>query len=124
MSGNFDIIRYLSGLTAFVFDKAVLERIALERGVSEVDSYDSIEPKTRDLLKADLYFTAYTSPTTWGSYTHAHGSFSETNGSQTLSDKDKERLYNIFMSIYRKYDDPKMDELSDDGTLQWLSLED
>ena len=31
-----DIIQYLEGLTAFVFDKAVLTRIAVERDVMDV----------------------------------------------------------------------------------------
>ena len=113
MSGKFDILKYMSGLTAFVFDKDVLERIALERGVSEVDSFTDLDFKTRDLLKADLLFTAYVSPTTWSSY-------SQSNGAQMLSNKDRETLYNIFMSIYRKYEDPKMEEVNGDGTLEWL----
>ena len=50
MSGTFDIIRYMSGLTGFVFDKAVLERVALERGVAEVESYNDMDVRTRDLL--------------------------------------------------------------------------
>lgn len=120
MSGKFDIIKYLSGITAFVFDRDVLERIALERGVADVESFTDLDYKTRDLLKADLLFTAYVSPTTWASYTHAHGSYSQSNGAQTLSNKDRETIYNIFMSIYRKYDDPKAEEVIDDGTLQWL----
>ena len=120
MSGKFDILKYMSGLTAFVFDKDVLERIALERGVSEVESFTDHDFKTRDLLKADLLFTAYVSPTTWSSYSHSHGSYSQSNGAQMLSNKDRETLYNIFMSIYRKYEDPKMDEVNGDGTLEWL----
>ena len=120
MSGKFDIIKYLSGITAFVFDRDVLERIALERGVADVESFTDLDYKTRDLLKADLLFTAYVSPTTWASYTHSHGSYSQSNGAQTLSNKDRETIYNIFMSIYRKYDDPKAEEVIDDGTLQWL----
>ena len=48
MSGKFDILKYMSGLTAFVFDKDVLERIALERGVSEVESFTDLDFKTRD----------------------------------------------------------------------------
>ena len=59
MSGKFDILKYMSGLTAFVFDKDVLERIALERGVSEVESFTDLDFKTRDLLntfqKQDSY---------------------------------------------------------------------
>ena len=36
---EFDILQYMSGLTGFTFDKAVLVRIALERGVSAVTEY-------------------------------------------------------------------------------------
>ena len=42
MTRNFDIIDYLSGLTNFVFDKAVLNRVALDCGVSEVTEYGQL----------------------------------------------------------------------------------
>jgi hypothetical protein len=117
---NFDIIEYLSGLTGFLFSKEVLQRIALEREVSEVGDYSELDAKTKDLLKADLLYTAYVSPNVWASATRSHGSFSQTIGSQTTYTEDKERLYNIFMGIYRKYDDAKLEEMQDFGTLQWL----
>ena len=119
MTDKMDIIDYLSGLTGFVFDKAVLQRIALDRQVLNVNPKD-LDAKTKDLLRADLLYTAYISPNVWASHTHAHGSFSQTTGSQTIYNEDKERIYNVFMGIYRKYNDEKLEETDDSSTLQWL----
>lgn len=119
MAAKFDIIDYLSGLTGFIFDKAVLKRIALDRGVSDVTEYSQLDAMTKDLLLADLLFVAYYSPNVWASSTHSHGSYTQTNGSQTINSADKERIYNRFTAIYRKYDDEKLN-VTEDGTLQWL----
>ena len=111
MAQEFDIIKYISGLLAgFVFDKATLERIALDRGVMGVTSYEELDAKTKELLKADLAYSAYYSPSVWASSTQSHGSYSKSRGSQTVADNDKERLYNIFSSVYKKYDDPVLDQ--------------
>ena len=118
-----NIIEYLSGLTAYVFDKAVLKRIALDRGVLDIEDCSELDQKTKDLLKADLYYTAYLSPNVWASSTHSHGSFSQTIGSQTVYNEEKERLYNMFMKIYKQYDDDKLSEVStSDSNLQWLNI--
>lgn len=119
---TFDIIEYLSGLTQFVFDKAVLKRIAYDRGVIEVTDYEELDAKTRDLLRADLLYTAYISPNVWASSSQSHGSYTKTVGSQTIYTEDKERLYNTFVGIYKKYEDPMLEEVesSDSGSLQWL----
>ena len=58
MTDKMDIIDYLSGLTGFVFDKAVLKRIAVDRQVYYVDP-ETFEQKTKDLLYADLLYVAY-----------------------------------------------------------------
>ena len=116
-----NIIEYLSGLTAYVFDKAVLKSIALDRGVLNVDDCSTLDKQTKDLLKADLYYAAYLSPNVWASSTHSHGSFSQTIGSQTVYVEEKEKLYDMFMSIYKRYNDDKLLEVSASGsTLQWL----
>lgn len=121
MAIEFNILNYLSGLTGYVFDKDVLTRIAWERDVTDVTSYDELEQKTIDLLKADLLYAAYLSPNTWASSSNSHGSYSKSIGSQQISVTDKERLYNTFMAIYRKYDDDKCQEIEGScGTLQWL----
>ena len=122
MAQEFDIIKYISGLLAgFVFDKATLERIALDRGVMGVTSYEELDAKTKELLKADLAYSAYYSPTVWASSTQSHGSYSKSRGSQTVADKDKERLYNIFSSVYKKYDDPVLEQVeAEESNLQWM----
>lgn len=118
-----NIIEYLSGLTTFVFDKAVLERIALDRGVIGIEDCSTLDAKTKDLLRADLYYTAYLSPNVWASSKNQHGDFSVSVGGQTLSAKDKEKLYNFFTYIYRKYQDDKLSEVSaSDSNLQWISI--
>lgn len=118
-----NIIEYLSGLTAYVFDQAVLKRIALDRGVLDIDDCRELDKKTKDLLKADLYYVAYLSPNVWASSTHSHGSFSQTIGSQTVYNEEKERLYNMFMNIYKQYEDDKLSEVSaSDSNLQWLNI--
>lgn len=120
---RFDIIEYLAGLFAFTFDKTVLKRIALEREVSDVTDYEDIDAQTKDLLRADLMYTAYYSPNVWASSTQSHGSYTKTIGSQTIYAADRERLYNAFMSIYRKYNDDKLEEIEGStGTLQWLDI--
>lgn len=120
---EFDIIEYLSGLTGFVFDKAVLKRIAYDRGVIEVTDYEELDDKTKDLLKADLLFTAYFSPNIWASSTQSHGSYTKSIGGQTIYTADKERLYNTFVRIYSKYEDDKLEEIKDnEATLQWIDF--
>lgn len=121
MFDEFDIIEYLSGLTQYTFDKAVLKRIALERGVSEVEEFEELTKEQKDLLLADLLYTVYISPNTWASSTQSHGSYTKVIGSQTIHTADKERLYNHIVSIYSKYNDDKLQEIEDnDNNLQWL----
>lgn len=120
MADKFDIIEYLSGLTGFVFDKAVLKRIALDRGVYGISDYEDINVQDKELLRADLLYTAYLSPNVWASSTQSHGSFSQTIGSQTTYAEQKEKLYNAFIAVYKKYDDAKLEEIEESGNLQWL----
>ena len=122
MEDRFDILEYLSGLTSFVFDKAVLKRIALDRGVLSITSYSELDDKTKDLLRADLLLAAYLSPNVWASYTHSHGSYSQTTGSQTIYIEEKERIYNMLRNIYSKYDDAKLEEIGEEYTMDFLDI--
>ena len=122
MAIEFDIIKYLSGmLGGFVFDRATLEAIAFERGVTDVTSFDELDEKTKELLRADLARAAYYSPNVWASSTQSHGSYTKTTGSQTVYAQDRERLYNIFYNIYKKYEDNALQEIEkNDCNLQWI----
>ena len=110
---EFDILQYMSGLTGFTFDKAVLVRIALERGVAEVTEYDELTKRDRDLITADLLLTAYLSPNVWASYSQEHGSNKKGIGSQTMYNKDE--IHDWLRGIYEEYDDPMIDQLPDNS---------
>lgn len=122
MAIEFDIIKYLSGLLGgYVFDRATLEAIAWEREVTDVTSFDELDEKTKELLRADLARVAYYSPNVWASSSQSHGSYTKSIGSQTVYASEKQKLYNIFSAIYKKYDDKALEEIeSEDCNLQWI----
>lgn len=123
MAERFDIIEFLSGLTNYVFDKAVLKTIALGRDVADVTSYDELDKKTIELLEADLLYKAYYSPNVWASSSQSHGSYTRTVGRQTIYEAEKEKIYARLSFIYKKYDDEKLEEVEDlSGSLQWLDV--
>ena len=107
----------MSSLTGFVFDKPVLERIAQERGVTEVTSLEQLTQRDRDLILADLLFVIYTSPTQTSSISKKHGSFQLTIGSQYIS--DKRHIYELMNKLYAKWGDNRLDDLDEEG-LQWM----
>lgn len=116
----FDIIRYMSSLTGYVFDEAVLERIALERGVSEVKQFAELTQKDKDLVLADMLLVLYLSPTQTASLSKKHGSFSQTIGSQYIS--DKAGLLDLITKLYAKWGDDKLEDLGDMGNLEWIPM--
>lgn len=118
MNTTINIIEYMSGLTGFVFDKSVLRRIAFDRGVLNVEDCNVLTKQQKDLLLADLLYVAYCSPNVMASYSTSHGSFSKSIGSQTI---DKDRVYQMFMDIYRRYDDEKIQQIEGmSGNMVWL----
>ena len=121
MAENFDIIDYISGMTPFVFDKSVIKRIAYDRGVIGVEVYDMLDIQTKELLKADLLYEAYLSPDVWASSTNSHGSYTKTIGSQSIYATTKEKIYDVALGIYKKYEDPKLEEIkSANGSLEFI----
>lgn len=120
MDEQFNIYEYLSGLTGFYFDKAVLKRVAMERGVINATNLGDIDKKTRDLCLADLLYAMYMSPTSTPTNTKKHGNFTQTIGSQTIN--TKKDIWDICVHLYRKWGDEKLEEIENAGAnLQWLS---
>lgn len=106
-------------MTGFVFDKPVLERIAMERGVAEVTSFEQLTERDKDLVLADMLFVIYTSPTQTSSLSKSHGNFSQTIGSQYIS--DKKNIYELMMKLYSKWGDAKANTVNVGGEgLQWM----
>jgi hypothetical protein len=59
----------------------------------------------------------------WASSSQSHGSYTRSIGSQTLYEGDRERLYNIFSTIYKKYEDKALEEITDtDSTVQFIDV--
>lgn len=116
---QFDVITYMSSLTGYSFEKPVLERIAAERGVQDVISLEELSQRDRDLLLADMLFVLYTTPTQTPSLTKQHGAFSQTIGSQYIS--DKRNIYELMNKLYAKWSDPKLEDVTAAaGGLAWL----
>lgn len=117
---QFDIITYMSTLTGFTFENPVLERIAMERGVSDVKEFSQLQQRDKDLLSADLLFVIYTSPYQTSSLTKQHGAFSQTIGSQIIT--DKKGIYNLMTALYKKWNDDKLEIVEQmNGTLHWVN---
>lgn len=117
---QFDIIEYMKSLTGYSISDSVLKRIAIEREVLEVTDYKQLGQKEKDLILADILFVAYTSPYQTSSHTKQHGAFSQTIGSQIIT--DKKSLLNMIIAYYKKWNDEKLEAIENlNGGLQWLS---
>lgn len=107
---NFNIIDYLSGLTAYIFDKSVLVTIARDRGVADIQTYEELEQQQKDLLLADLLFKVYIGANSSASYSQSNGNSKIAVGSQTINDKTS--IYNTMYSLYSKWGDDKLSIVS------------
>lgn len=114
---EFNIIDYMSGLTGFVLDESILKRIALDRGVSETESYDELTEQDKDLLTADILLAVYQAGDELPSFQHQHGQFSTSTGKQTI--KDKEHICNLLRFYYGKWGDEKL-ALVPTSSLRWI----
>ena len=115
-----EIIDYMSSLTSYYFDRLVLERIAVERGVQDVKDITELTKKQKDLVFADMLLVLYLSPTQTASLSKKHGSFSQTIGSQYIS--DKAGLLDLITKLYAKWGDDKLEDLGDMGNLEWIPM--
>ena len=115
MAIAFDIIEYMSGLTGFVLDDTVLKRIAFDRGVSEVVSYEELTDRDKDLILADILISVYLAGYDLPSFQHQHGQFSTSIGKQTIKDKDS--LLALARRLYGKWDE---ELILPESSLQWM----
>ena len=119
---KFNIINYLAGMTGFVFDKDVLQRIALDCGVSEVIEYSELTQENKDRCMIALLRTILNTPYSTASHTSKHGEWQEQIGSQSLTAAFREDIRAQLKKLAQKYDDEELlEELEDMGaTLQWM----
>jgi hypothetical protein len=108
-------------LTGYNLKTSVLERIAIERGVIDIDNFGELTSKDRDLLLADILLAVYLLPSQSASISQSHNNFSQSIGSQVIT--DKRNIYDMMIGLYRKYNDEKLDSIEElEGGAQWLSI--
>ncbi|MDE5987233.1 MAG: hypothetical protein K2H16_08165 [Prevotella sp.] len=122
IDNKFNIIRYLAGMTGFVFDKDVLQRIAYDCGVAEVTDYSELAQEDKDRCKIALLRTILETPYSTASHTSKHGEWQEQIGSQSLTAAFREEIKAQLKKLAQKYDDEELlEELEGmDTNLQWM----
>lgn len=123
MSIKFDIIDYLSGLTAYVFDVSVLRRVAMDNGVAEVREYNELDAEQIDRCKMSLLETLVLAPSQSASQTNKHGEYQVQTGSQMLTDKTREAIKAELRMLYRRYGENERLQTLDsaDTTMEWIT---
>lgn len=122
MSGSFNIIGYLAGLTGFVFDKDVLTRVAVECGVSDITIYEDMTEEQKDFCKIALLETVLLTPHGTASHANKHGNYEYSVGSQTITEATLENIKGELRRLYKKHGLlDKLDALDDIRcNLQWM----
>lgn len=124
------VLEWLEASTMYSsFTEKNFVKIALDRGISpDADVYDEtvVTKKDRDLLTADLIYTAVLlRPSNTASLQQSHNGFSKSIGSEQDFYQDDKIQYAI--RIYKRYGDEKGEdlmELSESKKIKFKSIED
>ena len=119
---TFNIIDFIAGLYPYVFDIAVLRRVAYDCGVSEITEYSELTEEQKDRCKIALLETLVLNPYQTASQTSKHGEWQEQTGSQMTTAKNIESIKNELKRLYKKYgEDEKLEQLeSETANLEWM----
>jgi hypothetical protein len=107
------ILEWMRASTRYAMDDNTLEKIASDRFISDVSaSSDGLTEKQKELLTADIIFTAIVlSPSSVSSHSEQHNGFQRTVGAET--DNSQRQKITYAKLVYKKYDDPKFDILAE-----------
>ena len=119
---TFNIIDFIAGLYPYVFDIAVLRRVAYDCGVIEITEYAELTEEQKDRCKIALLETLVLNPYQTASQTSKHGEWQEQTGSQMTTAKNIESIKNELRRLYKKYgEDEKLEQLeSETANLEWM----
>ena len=118
---TFNIIDFIAGLYPYVFDIAVLRRVAYDCGVIEITEYSELTEEQKDRCRIALLETLVLNPYQTASQTSKHGEWQEQTGSQMTTAKNIESIKNELKRLYKKYgEDEKLEQLeSETANLEW-----
>ena len=119
---TFNIIDFIAGLYPYVFDIAVLRRVAYDCGVIEITEYSELTEEQKDRCKMALLETLVLNPYQTASQTSKHGEWQEQTGSQMTTAKNIESIKNELKRLYRKYGmDEELEQLENEtANLEWM----
>ena len=119
---TFNIIDFITGLYPYVFDIAVLRRVAYDCGVIEITEYSELTEEQKDRCRIALLETLVLNPYQTASQTSKHGEWQEQTGSQMTTAKNIESIKNELKRLYKKYgEDEKLEQLeSETANLEWM----
>ena len=119
---TFNIIDFIAGLYPYVFDIAVLRRVAYDCGVIEITEYSELTEEQKDRCRIALLETLVLNPYQSASQTSKHGEWQEQTGSQMTTAKNIESIKNELRRLYKKYgEDEKLEQLeSETANLEWM----
>ena len=119
---TFNIIDFIAGLYPYVFDIAVLRRVAYDCGVIEITDYSELTEEQKDRCRIALLETLVLNPYQTASQTSKHGEWQEQTGSQMTTAKNIESIKNELKRLYKKYgEDEKLEQLeSETANLEWM----
>lgn len=119
---TFNIIDFIAGLYPYVFDIAVLRRVAYDCGVIEITEYSELTEEQKDRCRIALLETLVLNPYQTASQTSKHGEWQEQTGSQMTTAKNIESIKNELRRLYKKYgEDEKLEQLeSETANLEWM----
>lgn len=118
MADNFDIISYAQSLVGYPVPRATVERIIDERGLKDVQSWDEVTTRDKNLIIASLLFFMFTSPSNTGSRSKSHGDYSVTIGGTIITDKND--MFALMNRIWQNPDQELWEILSDIGGCNWM----
>lgn len=119
---TFNIIDFIAGLYPYVFDIAVLRRVAYDCGVIEITEYSELTEEQKDRCRIALLETLVLNPYQTASQTSKHGEWQEQTGSQMTTAKNIESIKNELKRLYNKYgEDEKLEQLeSETANMEWM----
>lgn len=94
---------YLYGCVGFDVAENAIATILIDRGVEAGSSIQSLDKRTKDLCKADLYMWCASTPSIMGSVEDSNGVWKHKEGGTQSSAYDKRNLRAMANDIYRLY---------------------
>lgn len=94
---------YIRGIVGINLPDNVVERILLDRGISNDTPVADLSAKEKDLLKADAYMACADLPSTRTTIEDADGNWRHKESGGLISSSDKSRWISIANKIYSKY---------------------